>query len=763
MKATLYFLALLLCTVWLRAEVAFVTTATDGKIVRVGSSGVVTDFAPGLGSPRGVVFDDDGNAFVANFSGGTVLKLPAGGGAPVTMASGLNGPTGLALGDDGSLYAAVSGDATVIKITAPTVFTTFATLATGANPQGMAFSPGGDLHVANKGANTISKITAAGSVSTFSNDVTAPTGVAFDSAGKIFAIHGGTSGVIARFNPNGKATDHVTGFNDPRALVMDREDNFYVVNGGDSSLKRVSTTKEVTTLAPGLASPQGVAVRGLRLSLVASKNETLTTDPVGAKFSVLSQPAIAAGGTTAYRATLLAGISGVAASNARGIWRDNAGGVRERIARASFTAPGTNGAVFSTFSDPVINSAGKVAFRATLRLGVGDATAGKTLGIWTDASGTLTTAVRQGDQPGGIVTTAKFTAFTALALPDSGGPVFRATISGTGITLANNTGLWVAPTGGGTQLLLRKGATITVDGAPLKVLSFAVLRPAVLALGAARSVAADGGVTVLAKLSDKTTTILRLRGGVLSVVARKGHILTTTPVGGKIATLFSPAIAATGDVAWRTLLTANIAGVTAPSAPCIFHDTTAGTRTLIARATFPAPGTNGAVFATFADPIINGTGEVAFRAKLRLGIGDAVLGNTVALWSNSHGTLTVAARQGARPPGLASGVKFTAFNSYVLPDSGGVVTRATVAGSGITTANNQGIWAVDKDGTLQRVVQKGDKLDIAGTQKTVTALKLFLALPYAAGMGRNYATDGGLAFIANFSDGTHAILGVSFP
>ena len=108
-------------------------------------------------------------------------------------------------------------------------------------------------------------------------------------------------------------------------------------------------------------------------------------------------------------------------------------------------------------------------------------------------------------------------------------------------------------------------------------------------------------------------------------------------------------------------------------------------------------------------------------------------------------------------------MKFTAFNSYVLPDAGGVATLATVAGSGITTANNQGIWAVDADGTLQRIVRKGDKLDIASTQKTVTALKLFLALPYASGMGRNYATDGGLAFIANFSDGTHAILRASFP
>lgn len=754
---------MLLCTVLLRAEVAFVTTSADGKVVRVGSSGVTSDFATGTGGPRGVVFDGDGNAFVANFAGGTVLKLPAGGGAPVTMASGLNGPTGLALGEDGALYAAVSNDATVIKITAPTVFTIFATLATGANSQGMAFSPDGDLYVANKGTDTISKITPMGGVSTFSNDVNAPTGVAFDSAGKIFATHGGTSGVIARFNPGGKATDHVTGFNDLRALVMDRDDNFYVVNGGDNSLKLITAAKDVTTLAAGLATPRGVAVRGPRLSLIAAKNETLTTDPVSTRFSVLGQPAIAPGGTTAYRATLLAGISGVSAGNANGVWRDNAGGPRELIARASFGAPDTSGAVFLAFSDAVINSAGKVAFRATLKPGIGDATTGRTAGIWTDASGTHSLAVRQGDQPGGVAGTAKFTAFTALALPDTGGPVFKATIAGTGITTATNTGLWVAPPGGGTQLLLRKGDTITVDASQLKVLGFVVLKPASFALGAARSVAPDGGVAVLATLSDKTTAILRVRGGAITVVARKGHILTTAPIGAKIATLFPPAMTGTGDVAWRGSLAPGIAGVTLSNAAGIFHDTAAGVRTLIARATFPAPDTNSAVFGAFSDPVINGAGKVAFRATLKPGIGDAVTGATIGLWSDSHGALALAARQGARPPGLGNGVKFTAFTSFVLPDAGGVVTLATVAGSGITTANNQGIWAVDADGTLQRVLQKGDTLDIGGTQKTVTALKLFLALPYGAGMGRNYTTDGSLVFVANFSDATHAALGVTFP
>jgi hypothetical protein len=35
------------------------------------------------------------------------------------------------------------------------------------------------------------------------------------------------------------------------------------------------------------------------------------------------------------------------------------------------------------------------------------------------------------------------------------------------------------------------------------------------------------------------------------------------------------------------------------------------------------------------------------------------------------------------------------------------------------------LWAVDKDRTLQIVMRKGDKLDVNGTKKTITALKIF--------------------------------------
>jgi sugar lactone lactonase YvrE len=748
------------------ADIAFVSSSANNKVVRVGSSGTVTDYQPSLNNPRGVAFDLAGNLYVSNFAtgtgDGTVLQYPAGGGGPVTMASGLSGPTGLAFDEDGVLYAAVANENRVIQITAPGTFTTYASLGANSNPQGIAFAPDGKLYVANKGTNTISKITTAGAVSQFSDDVTAPTGVAFDSSGSIFAVHGGASGVIARFNPNGKASNHVTGFNDPRGLAIDRLDNFYVVNGSDNSLKFVTPAKAVSTLAGTLGSPEAVAVVGARMEAVAQKGEMLTTDPVGAKFNVLGQPAIAATGHVAFRATLLSGVASVAASNANGIWRDAPDGARTLIARQSFPAPGTNGAVFLSFSDPVVNDTGKVAFRGVLRAGV-NATAGHTLGIWSDAGGgPLALVARQGDPPAGVAGTAKFVAFTSVALPEADGPIFLATIAGTGITAANNIGIWKTQPGGMPQLIVRKGDLL--PGESVKITGFVTaFKPVAFQLGEGRTSAQDGGVAILATVSDRTTRVLRIRNGTLAVVAKTTEVLTTAPVGAKIAALFSPAIGAAGDVAYYGKLTPNFAGITAAGAAGIWHHAPDNTRSLIARATFPAPGTNGAYFATLSPPAINNAGEVAFRATLKPGLGDAVAGTTIGIWSNQGGNLTVIARQGQKPPGLGNGTKFTAFTSFAMPEAGGEIILALVAGTNITSANNQGIWAMDQDRVLQLVVRKGDKIEVQGTKKTVTGLKLFLALPFVAGKERNYAENGDLAFLATFSDRTNAIMRVTFP
>lgn len=747
-----------------RADVVFVATITDDVIARVSSAGNTSPvISAGLINPQGIVYDSAGNAYVSNTASGSndgsILKFPAGGGAAVTMAAGVGIPTGLALDSTGNLYAALSGEDRVIKITAPATFTTFASLSTGASPRGIAFSPDGDLFVANQGINSISKITPAGSVLEFSDDVTSPVAVAFDPSGSIFAAHGGAAGAIVRFNPNGKAQNFVNGFSNPRALAIDSSGTFFLVNG-DNSIKRIDSSKNVFNFATGLADPQALTTRAPLRTLVAVKGEQIAV-PTGAIFSALYSPA--AGGGTSYRGRLLAGVAGIGSTNAFGIWHTAAGGPRRLVAQQSGLAPDTIDAQFQTFSEPIANSDGRVAFRGVLKSGVGDATSGKTVGLWAELpTGSLALAVRQGQPPVGVAEIAKFTAFSTLAMPESNGPVFAATIAGTGITSTSNTGIWRGELAN-QALILRKGAVLpTVTNTP-KLTSYKFNRPVPFSSGHGRGVSSDGTITVLAKLSDTRTAILSAVPGSATLIAATTDILPSAPTGGKIASLYPPSIGGDNGIAYRAKLVAGIAGVSSSNAIAIYHSTSGGLRTLVARTAFPAPGTTNAVFATLADPLTNASGEVAFRATLKGGVGDAATGTTTGIWSGPASAPTLVARQGSQAPGLRAGAKYLSFSSIALPDDLGPVILANISGPSITTANNQGIWAGDADGSLQLVAQKGATYDVNGTKKTITALKIFKVLPYVAGHSRSVEKSGAVVFLANFSDTTHGIFRVELP
>jgi hypothetical protein len=424
--------------------------------------------------------------------------------------------------------------------------------------------------------------------------------------------------------------------------------------------------------------------------------------------------------------------------------------------------------VFSTFSDPVVNATGRIAFRGTLRTTTNPA------GIWTDASGALLLTARAGDNPDGVTVpagkpAARFTSFTSLYLPDDGKPVFIATIAGAGIGTTNNMGIWQVTGPATTKLLLRKGDSYTFGAKTVKITAITALKPVPFAGGQSRSVAPDGGLSVLVTFSDLSKAIISARGGAPVVLVHKGDSITVPQDTTKVAGIFSPAISLLGDVVWRgTVVPTNANGLTAANSAFIFQDVFGGARTIVAQAGTAAAGTarNGptdASFAAFSDPVIRADGKVAFRGTLKAGTGGAALGNTIALFSNVGGSVAVQARQGNPPPGLASGVKFSAFTSYVLPDRGGVATLATISGTGIDTTNNQGLWAVDADGVLQKVLQKKDPLEVNGTNRTVSSLKIFSALPFVAGQGRSYSSTGDLALLAGFTDLSTAIVRVSFP
>lgn len=121
-------------------------------------------------------------------------------------------------------------------------------------------------------------------------------------------------------------------------------------------------------------------------------------------------------------------------------------------------------------------------------------------GIWrSDDTNGLSLVAREGalaaEAGGGVWKT-----FTSLALPEGRGPLFVATMSGGGVTTANDVGLWATDSLGALRLLLREGDVIgastiksmivlsSVAGSPAQTRSFnnngSVLVKATDALGA---------------------------------------------------------------------------------------------------------------------------------------------------------------------------------------------------------------------------------------------------------------------------------------
>ncbi|MEY2496367.1 MAG: hypothetical protein QOJ45_2859 [Verrucomicrobiota bacterium] len=145
-------------------------------------------------------------------------------------------PSGMAADSHGNFYVADAGNQTIRKVTPAGVVSTFAGQGqtfgsadgSGASarfnsPSDCAMDSAGNIYVADTGNHTIRKITPGGAVTTF--------------AGKP-GVAGGADGSAA------SAT-----FNQPFGVAVDQSGNVYVADAANSTIRRISTTGEVVTLA----------------------------------------------------------------------------------------------------------------------------------------------------------------------------------------------------------------------------------------------------------------------------------------------------------------------------------------------------------------------------------------------------------------------------------------------------------------------------------------------------------------------------------
>jgi sugar lactone lactonase YvrE len=277
-----------------------VTTLAGLPAVWGGADGATTSAR--FFTPQGLAVDSAGTVYVAEAGNHTIRKITSSG--TVSTLAGVFGCEGSADGVGGSarfrgpralavngstLYVADTGNGTIRQVTAAGAVTTLAgapsigtvdgssSVARFYGPSGAAADRAGNLYVADTQNSTIRKITPAGDVTTFaglagvsgSSDGTttarffAPEGVAVDLAGNVYVADTGNH-TLRKIAPNGNVMTlaglaGARGTNDgaassarfygPQGVAVDANGNVYVADTWNHTLRLISATGAVTTLA----------------------------------------------------------------------------------------------------------------------------------------------------------------------------------------------------------------------------------------------------------------------------------------------------------------------------------------------------------------------------------------------------------------------------------------------------------------------------------------------------------------------------------
>lgn len=272
--------------------------------------------------PSAVAIDSAGHAYVADSFNNTIRRIAPSG--AVSTLAGLAGqvgssdgqgtdarfadPIGVAADGQGNVYVADTMNQTIRQISPAGLVRTLAGRAGVAGsadglgeearfslPTGLAADAAGNLYVADTSNHTIRKITPAGLVSTlagragtagsvdgFGADArfNRPGGVAIDSAGNLYVADSGNH-TIRKISPSG-LVGTVAGataspgsadglgaaarFNQPRGVVADGTGNVYVADTSNHTIRRITAAGLVSTLAgragaPGSADGDGAGAR----------------------------------------------------------------------------------------------------------------------------------------------------------------------------------------------------------------------------------------------------------------------------------------------------------------------------------------------------------------------------------------------------------------------------------------------------------------------------------------------------------------------
>ena len=168
---------------------------------------------------------------------------------------------------------------------------------------------------------------------------------------------------------------------------------------------------------------------------------------------------------------------------------------------------------FATFSDPVTNADGDIAFLGTRRGAV--ARAAPTNALWLsdganapEVVAALGTAASGTD--GSQLADTVWSKLITFALPDNRGPVFIAQVKGRAVSGQNKLGLWALDSSGLVRQVLRTGQSIELPGGAKQLTGFTLLNALPGSFGTRRSYNSAHSLAVQATFKDRTQALVRV-------------------------------------------------------------------------------------------------------------------------------------------------------------------------------------------------------------------------------------------------------------
>ena len=383
--------------------------------------------------------------------------------------------------------------------------------------------------------------------------------------------------------------------------------------------------------------------------------------------------------------------------------------VRTVALSGDFAPVGSGDVFFSRFEVPAIDDYGRTAFLADI---AGPGARGEMdAGVFSEASGALDLLARHGDQAIGLTDGIALDRFSLFNYSATGKTVFHATLSGVGVTDANDTSLW-AETAGGLGLVARAGDPVPGAGDSIDYAAF-FTRPAVND---------TGRVTFFPEVYDSSANILTsglvgtTASGSLALVAKAGDVAA----GVDERSVFleqgfeNPFSSRTViDAAGGTVMIGFLGGDASmePASAGIWVQGGDGDLHLLVRNGDRAPGTIPPVdFLSFAQlPRVNAHGDVAFAAFLTRPNELEDLFN-VGIWRGTLQAIELVARTNSLAPMEEQNVRFGDVSLPNLNDRGDVSFQAVLKGAGVTSSSELSLWTkpAGSDSELRLVARAGD-------------------------------------------------------